>query len=145
MNAFEIKNEIFTRLREEIVSEFPECFVTGEYQESIKKFPTITFEEKSNTVYQQSSTDVVENAANLMYEVNVYTNTIGYREDDAREYMLFINNFMASLGFTRTMLSPIPNLADSTIYRLTARYTGVAFFESEETAELNAMYRIYQN
>ncbi len=144
MNAFEIKNEIFTRLRGAIITEFPECFVTGEYQESIKTFPAVTFEEKSNTVYQQTSTDVVENAANLMYEVNVYTNTIGYREDDAREIMLFINEFMSSLGFTRTMLSPIPNLADSTIYRLTARYSGVAFFEKEKTETENANYRIYQ-
>ena len=145
MNAFEIKNEIFTRLHATLAASFPGCFVTGEYQETMKTFPAITFEEKSNSVYQEASTDVIEHAASLLYEINVYTNTVGYREDDAREIMMLCNTIMTSLGFTRTMLSPIPNLADSTIYRLTARYKGVAFFEKEETSTEKPLYRIYQN
>lgn len=67
----------------------------------------------------------IENAASVLYEVNVYSNKIGYKKAEAQEIMSFIDEILAKLGFTRTMLNPLPNLADATIYRLTARYEAV--------------------
>lgn len=141
MKSFEIKNVIFTALKTDLVTAHPGCFVSGEYTETPSAFPAITVEEKNNEVYQKATTDFIDNAAKLMYEINVYTNSAGYREKHAREIMGTIDAKMSSLGFTRIMCNPIPNIADSTIYRLVARYEGVAFDESTATT---GKYRIYQ-
>lgn len=36
--------------------------------------------------------------------------------------MALINEMMYSMNFTRIAMTPIPNLEDATIYRITARY-----------------------
>lgn len=83
---------------------------------------SVIIEEKDNYVYTRASTTKIENAANVMYEVNVYTNRVGYKKQDAQEIMAFIDEIMAEMGFTRTMMQPIDNLSDATIYRMVARY-----------------------
>lgn len=100
-------------------------FVSGEYVDAPAKFPAATIEEINNSVYKRMSTLNIENAANVLYEVNVYSNKVGYKKAEAQEIMEFIDNIMSGLGFTRTMCNPLPNLADATIYRLTARYEAV--------------------
>ena len=42
-----------------------------------------------------------------------------------------IDEQFALLGFTRSFLKPLPNLADATIYRITARY--IATVDKNET------------
>jgi hypothetical protein len=67
----------------------------------------------------------IENAARVMYEVNVYSNKDGYRKLEARAIMADVDEILSGLGFTRTMLNPVPNMQDGTIFRLTARYDAV--------------------
>lgn len=100
-------------------------FVSGEYVDAPAKFPAVTIEEVNNSVYQRMRTLNIENAASVLYEVNVFSNKIGYKKAEAQEIMSFIDEIMSGLGFTRTMCNPLPNLADATIYRLTARYEAV--------------------
>lgn len=97
-------------------------FVSGEYVDAPAQFPAATIEEVNNSVYERMRTLHIENAASVLYEVNVFSNKIGYKKAEAQEIMEFIDNIMSGLGFTRTMCNPLPNLADATIYRLTARY-----------------------
>ena len=85
-----------------------------------------------------------------MYEVNVYTNRVGYKKLDAYEIMETIDQVMTGqvetegrrLGFYRSMCSPIPNLADATIFRLTAQYRGV---DKPEYHDEETIHRIYTN
>lgn len=100
----------------------------GEYTSSPASFPAVTIIEADNTVVQRMRTAApnIENAALLLYEVNVYTNTIGYKKQDAKEIMDIVDDEFSKLGFTRTMCNPVSNLQDATIYRIVARYTGVA-------------------
>lgn len=100
-------------------------FVSGEYTPSPASFPAVTIEETNNSVYQRMRTTNIENAASVLYEVNVYSNKVGYKKAEAQEIMSFIDDIMSGLGFTRTMCNPLPNLADATIYRLTARYEAI--------------------
>jgi len=87
-------------------------WVSGESADVPARFPAV----------RRMSTRRIENAANVMYEVNVYTNRVGYKKQDAQEIMSFIDEILAGLNFTRTMMQPIDNLSDATIYRLVARY-----------------------
>lgn len=100
-------------------------WVSGESADVPAKFPAVTIEEKDNYVYTRARTTKIENAANVMYEINVYTNRVGYKKQDAQEIMSFIDEILSSLGFTRTMMQPIDNLSEATIYRMVARYEAI--------------------
>lgn len=99
-----------------------EIWVSGESTDVPARFPAVTIEERDNYVYTRASTTKIENAASVMYEVNVYTNRVGYKKQDAQEIMSFIDEILSDLKFTRTMMQPIDNLSDATIYRMVARY-----------------------
>ena len=80
----------------------------------------------SNTAYDRTQTSgSVENHASLMYEVNVYSNKQSGKKSECKAIATLIDNELATLGFSRTMLQPIPNMDDATIYRMTGRYTAV--------------------
>lgn len=109
-------------------------WVSGESTDVPARFPAVTIEEKDNYVHTRASTTKIENAANVMYEVSVYTNRVGYKKQDAQEIMSFIDEILAGLKFTRTMMQPIDNLSDATIYKMVARYK----------ATVDAGFMIYQ-
>lgn len=108
-------------------------YVAGEYVDSPSKFPAVTILEADNQVYEKQRTDYIENAAKLLYEVNIYSNKLGYKKSEAQEILNIVDQEMANMGFTRTMASPASNLQDATIFRMIARYEGVVDKE----------YRIY--
>ena len=63
-----------------------------------------------------------ENHANVMYEVNVYSNKTAGKKTECREILALIDEEMLAMGFSRSTLTPVPNEYDSTIYRMVARY-----------------------
>lgn len=102
--------------------EYPNIFVSGEYTDVPARFPAVTIVEIDNAVVQRMRTTKIENAVNVSYEVNVYTNTLGYKKSEAKEIMATADAVFESLGFARTMCNPVSNLQDATIYRMVARY-----------------------
>lgn len=120
------ENEIFSIIAEVVRNAYPSVFISGEYTRTPSKFPFVSLVEMSNTAYDrtQSSGDL-ENHASLMYEVNVYSNKTSGKKSECKAIAALIDNEMATLGFSRTMLQPIPNIDDATIYRMTGRYTAV--------------------
>lgn len=109
-------------------------FVTGEYVDSPAKFPAVTIVQSDSSEYMRMHTSEGEQAATLMYEITVYSNKVGYKKSEAYEIMQIVDDVMTGrvetegrrAGFHRIMCSPIPNLQDSTIFSLVARYQGVA-------------------
>ena len=97
--------------------------LTGCKEKAFAKFPAVTIVESDNAIVQRMRTANIENAATLMYEVNVYTNTVGYKKSEAKDIMEAVDGEFSKLGFARTMCNPISNLSDATIYRMVARYT----------------------
>ena len=120
------ENEIFNRVAKSVRTAYPSVFISGEYIKTPPKFPFVSLVEMSNTAYDRTQTSgSLENHASLMYEVNVYSNkTIG-KKSECKAIATLIDNELATLGFSRTMLQPIPNMDDATIYRMTGRYTAV--------------------
>ena len=118
-----IESIVFSQVAEALRVAFPGIFVSGEYVDTPAKFPAVTIVEEDNAVVQRMRTTNIENAATLMYEVNVYTNTVGYKKSEAKDIMEAIDDEFSKLGFARTMCNPISNLSDATIYRIVARYT----------------------
>lgn len=121
-----IENEIYTLVKNAILSAFPDAEISGVYMPVVSKFPAIRFVEQNNNVYAQGRDNArVENFARVMYEVNVYSNNQTSKKTECKKIMNIIDEVMASYGFERIMLNPMPNLNDATIFRLTARYQAV--------------------
>lgn len=122
----DVEYEIFSRVSKSVKNEYPSVFISGEYIKTPSKFPFVSLIEMSNTAYTntQSSSDL-ENHASLMYEVNVYSNKTSGKKSECKAIASLIDNELATLGFSRTMLQPIPNVDDATIYRIMGRYTAV--------------------
>ena len=121
-----VENEIFNRVAKSVRTAYPSVFISGEYIKTPPKFPFVSLVEMSNTAYDRTQTSgCLENHASLMYEVNVYSNKTSGKKSECKAITTLIDNELATLGFSRTMLQPIPNMDDATIYRMTGRYTAV--------------------
>ena len=122
----DVESEIFNKVAEAVRAVHPSAFVSGEYIRTPSKFPFVSLIEMSNTIYDRTqSSGGLENHASVMYEVNVYSNKKSGKKSECKEIAALIDNELAALGFSRTMLQPIPNMDDATIYRMTGRYTAV--------------------
>ncbi len=120
------ENEIFSTIAKVVREAYPSVFISGEYIKAPSKFPHVSLVEMSNTAYDRTqSSGGLENHASVMYEVNVYSNKTSGKKSECKAIATLIDNEFAALGFSRTMLQPIPNMDDATIYRMTGRYTAV--------------------
>ena len=138
----DLENYIFSYVASRLRNAHSGLSVQGEYIPTSKDFPLVTIEQKENAVKQDWRTTKIENMVSVMFEVNTYSNKTKGRKEEAKALMAETDSYFAELGFTRTMLNPIPNLEDSTIYRLTARYEADIDLELVGTDE---KYIIYQN
>ena len=122
-----VEQEIFNIVAKAVRKVYPDIYMSGEYVKSPPKFPAVSLVEMDNSAYIRTQTsDSVENHAELMYEVNVYSNKKSGKKSECKSIATLIDNELAALGFSRTMLQPIPNMDDATIYRMTGRYRAVA-------------------
>ena len=121
-----VENEIFNIVAKAIRAAFSGAYVVGEYVKSPSKFPCVSVAEMDNAAYDRTQTSgSLENHADVTYEVNIYSNKTSGKKSECKAIAALIDNEFATLGFSRTMLQPIPNGDDATIYRITGRYRGV--------------------
>ena len=122
----DIENDIFNAVATAVRARYPEIYMVGEYVKTPSKFPCVSLVEMDNQSYQRTEdSGSSENHVSVMYEVNIYSNkTIG-KKSECRAIAALIDEQMLALGFARTMLQPIPNLDDATIYRMVGRYSAV--------------------
>ena len=122
MNAYtdaKVYTPIFNALREE----FEGIYVTGEYKPAPPSFPAVSIIEADNYVdTEKMSTSADEEYSIVMFEVEVYTNLENGKKQQAREILAFIDAILYDLNFTRLSMTPVPNMANTSIYRLVARY-----------------------
>ena len=118
-----VENAIFNRVATKVRAVFPDIFMVGEYVNSPPSFPAVSLVEADNsTSVNTIDSGSNENHANVMYEVNVYSNKKTGKKTECRDILALIDEEMLSMGFSRSTLTPVPNEYDSTIYRMVARY-----------------------
>ena len=82
--------------------------------------------EVDNQIYRNTrTTECIENHAQVLYEVNVYSNKKSGKKAECKAIAALIDSKMEALGFTRILLNPVPNEEDATIYRIVARYRAI--------------------
>ena len=126
-----IESEVFDSIATAVRSEYPDAYVVGEYVKSPSQFPCVSIVEIENVAYDRTqSSGSLENHADVSYEVNIYSNKTSGKKSECKAIASLVDNEFAALGFSRTMLQPIPNGDDATIYRMTGRYRGVVSKEN---------------
>lgn len=121
----DIENIIFTRLAAAIRAEFQGSSVYGEFVEVPASFPCVTIVEADNKVYERTrDLSGVEHHAQVMYEINIYTNDSHGKKSKAKAISSLIDGLMSDMLFTRTFRGQTPNI-DRSIYRITMRYQAV--------------------
>lgn len=121
-----IEEELFNDIATEVRAKFSDVYMVGECVKSPPTFPCVSLIEQDNYVYTKTQTSLSdENHCQVMYEVNVYSNKASGKKTECKNIMALIDSAMLKKGFTRTMMQPIPNIDDATIYRMVARYSGV--------------------
>ena len=119
----DIENAVFNRVATRVREVFPDIFIAGEYVKSPPSFPAASLVEMDNaTRIETIDSGSNENHANVMYEVNVYSNKTAGKKSECKEIIALIDEEMLAMGFSRSTLTPVPNENDSTIYRMVGRY-----------------------
>lgn len=122
----DVENEVFNAVATVVRTKYPDVYMVGEYVKTPPRFPCVSLVEMDNQNYQQTEdSGSSENHVSVMYEVNIYSNkTIG-KKAECKAIATLIDEQMLALGFARTMLQPIPNIDDATIYRMVGRYSAI--------------------
>lgn len=119
----DIETLVYTPLARELREAFPGIFVTGEYVRSPSNFPHVSIVESDNyTSISRQDSSLTEKFTTVMFEVNVYSNKTAGKKTEAKSIINYINEKMYAMNFTRLSMTPVPNLEDASIYRITARY-----------------------
>jgi hypothetical protein len=119
----DIESQVFDRVAKRVREQFPDIFMVGEYVSSPPSFPAASLVEMDNSIRETTiDSGSNENHANVMYEVNVYSNKTAGKKSECREILALIDEEMTAMGFVRSTLTPVPNEYDSTIYRMVGRY-----------------------
>lgn len=131
----DIENEVFDRVAKRVRKQFPDIFMAGEYVSSPSSLPASSLVEMDNSIREGTiDSGSNENHANVMYEVNTYSNKKVGKKSECKAIMALIDEEMTAMGFVRVTLTPIPNEYDSTIYRMVGRYK----------AAVSTDYKIYR-
>lgn len=122
----DIETEVFSLISKKVRTEYPRAYITGEYVKSPPTFPCISLVEVDNQIYRSTrDSGSIENHAEVLYEVNIYSNKTSGKKAECKAIVALIDSQMETMGFTRTFLNPIPNEEDATIYRMVARYRAI--------------------
>ena len=131
----DIESQVFDRVAKRVREQFPDIFIAGEYVSSPPSFPAASLVEMDNATRENTiDSGSSENHANVMYEVNVYSNRTAGKKSECKDIIALIDTEMTAMGFVRATLTPVPNEYDSTIYRMVARYR----------AAVSSDYKIYR-
>ena len=119
----DIESTVFNAVATKVREIFPDIFMVGEYVKSPSSFPAVSLVEMDNsTRIETIDSGSSENHANVMYEVNVYSNKTTGKKSECKSIMALIDEELLAMGFLRNTLTPVPNEYDSTIYRMVGRY-----------------------
>lgn len=122
----DLDSPLFTEIAGALRSAYSGITVYDEYVPAPAGFPSVSIVEMDNATYLPAwSNRPVEEYAEVMYEVNVYSNLSRGKKAQAKAIMDTIDTMLQEYGFERMTVRPIPNMNDATIYRMVGRYRAV--------------------
>lgn len=122
----DIEAEVFDHVAGILGDRYDGISVYSEYVHAPESFPSVSIVEADNSAFLPALDSEGSHHAQLMYDVNVYSNLLVGRKQQAKDIMQTVDAAMQQLGFVRLSRQPLtlPN-AESSIYRMEARYRTV--------------------
>lgn len=121
-------NEIFTRIKERVISEYPNLSEDNFSSEQINVPSTMphiaVIEADSPIEIRRMDSSGREKFTRVLIQVNVYSTKVYRRVMEARAISNIIDDEMYRMNFTRESRVPL-NLDSSTNYRIISRYEAV--------------------
>lgn len=119
----DFSNAIITEVAAELAKTYPDMPVYSDTIPAPPSLPCVALVEIDNyTTRSTLDSSGKENHADVMWQVDVYSNLSSGRKTQCMEILNIIDNKLREMGFTRIMREQTPNPSDTTIYRVTARY-----------------------
>ena len=119
----DVESAVFQKCADAFRAAYPNGFIAGEYVSQPPKFPAVMVVEMDNNIDERAMDNGnIENAVNVMYQVDVYSNLNKGKKAQAKAIVALIDEVLEQHRFVRTFCNPIQNMNDATIYRMTARY-----------------------
>ena len=119
----DVESQVFQKCADAFRAVYPNGYIAGEYVPQPDHFPAVMVVEMDNNVDERAMDNGnIENAVNVMYQVDVYSNLNKGKKAQTKAIIALIDEVLAQYRFIRTFSNPIQNFNDATIYRMTARY-----------------------
>lgn len=119
----DVEAKVYTLISAALREAFEGIEVSGEYVKAPSEFPFVSIVEADNyTTLAHADTSETERFATVMYEINAYSNKGVSKKAECKAIMKIIDDLMYRMNFTRIAITPVPDLDNATIYRMTARY-----------------------
>lgn len=139
----DISNVVLRKVKDAVTAVYQTADILSYDPDSITSYPCVSVVERDNYTYERSLDGVgAEYHANVVFEINVYTNATDGKRTQAKEIIKLIDDVMLSNKFMREMLNPLPNI-DRSVYRMYARYKAIVGAD-ETDGNGNTINRIYR-
>ena len=120
------ENEVYTRVREKVLEAFPEVDMDSSYQIAPSEFPHVSlFQSDTFTPAEYLDTRLIPKYEASTFTAEVSSNKSGHKKTECKEIMAVICDAMSLMNYRRIICTSVPNINDSSIYRLTARFTAL--------------------
>ena len=119
----DIEQEVYNAVRTAVLTAYPTATIALVEERTPAKFPFVAIQEMTNATKADTiDSGTTEKYAELMYQVDCYSNAATGRRAECKGLISVVDGVMTRLGFYRAMSSPV-NMDRATAYRMTARYT----------------------
>ena len=121
----DVEAQVFTAVKTAVTASFENCLLQSTLTLIPASYPAVCIEEVDNYVdVRGSDSGNTERRAEVVYEVNVFSNALTGKKAEAKAILKIIDEKMNDLGFVRRTRRPV-SLDSATAYRLVARYAAV--------------------
>lgn len=122
----DVETDFFDELARLVLAEYPEAYVSNEYERVPSMFPAVFILESSNVEERRTVTSYEgEEAAALVYEVQVAHPSKDDGKAVCKGIVQILSDRMRARNMARTMCMPVDNSEDPSVFRMIARYTGI--------------------
>lgn len=121
----DVESQVFTAVQTAVTAQYSNCLCQSTLTLMPPSFPAVCIEEVDNYVdVRGSDSGNTERFAQVVYEVNIFSDAPTGRKAQAKAILNIIDSKMNDLGFVRRTRRPV-SLDSATTYRLVARYAAV--------------------
>mgnify|MGYP004443412139 FL=1 len=115
------ENEVYTKIVEVLKAKFEKINISNKYISTPSSFPHVSIIQSDNSIIPSYTTTVSE-MAQVMFEINIYSNKTLDNKEECEHIAKLIDEVLFFMNFRRMTMSPVPNMEDTKVYRIVARY-----------------------